>query len=248
MNKLPKFPISDKDLALNATIYHGAKQTLSAAYPKGFVYDQMQFNPHLASYEIDPNFCTGCAVANAVQGLLESVGINATGDYAKRLYEIAMRDHFGEAHDKRGGGIRIGPVLDAVEDVFGSLLKQHGVQIHARRIRLYQSRWWIANKSPVIAAVRWTEGMAYPAPAKVTGFWAKIREFFRGPRWMSGGGAYMGNHAVCLTGLREKRGAYVVENSYGLGWGMKGRALMEFSQLPSESELWGLELLEAAEA
>jgi hypothetical protein len=247
MTKLPITPTDPETVDRDALAFNGLHHNINRSYPTGEVYDQMAFDGFMGSYELDPNFCVGCAVANAAQGMLRSAGIDATGNYGQRLYEVAMRRHYGDDHGDAKGGLKIEPVIDSIPDVFGTLLDRAGVQIEARRITRPIAKWWIATRSPVIAGVKWREGMAYPAPKKVRGFWATLREFFRGRRYMRNEGKNLGFHAVALVGLRSKYGAYDVENSYGLGWGIKGKALLPYNDLDPKSELWGLELIQKPE-
>jgi hypothetical protein len=235
------YPMTDTQLDNRAMQAYGA---INKSYPKGYVYDQLAFNTWLGSYELDPNFCVGCAVANAVQGLLLSVGIPAHGDYGKLLYETAKLNQVLKANVS---SIRIEPVIECLPEIFGPVLEGRGVQIVPKRIKGRHVRRWIADQSPVVCGMAWTEGMAYPAPRVVSGWWRKVREFFRGARMMSNTGRRLGFHCVCLIGLRDSRKAYDVENSYGLGWGNKGKALLPYHDLPDAAELWGFELLKLEE-
>lgn len=187
------------------------------------VYDQIDTRRRII---VDPNFCVGCAVANCYQGVT-----GALGEYAIKLYEGAKRKHADHADEK--GGINVPDVADEATEQFG------GGWIWLDDFEDILD--WLVIKSPIVAGFPWTMGMHHPV-----GRGGFFRRLF-GPRWMDPQGTAMYYHSVAIMATSPKDdGFVVVENSYGLHWGVKGTARISWDDLKAliESEkaaFWGFD-------
>ncbi len=186
----------------------GREFTFAGRWPKLNVYDQTDQQKKIV---IDPNICSGCAVANAYQAMTSKVG-----DYAASLYEGAKRVR--PNHKEEGGGITLHEVCEYACDRYGG-------EYH--RLRTVQEILaWVAVVGPVAAGFKWRSGCEYP---RGRGNW--FQRIF-GARWSVRKGPIMGNHAVCILGASSRDGGYVViENSRGLGYGNKGTSRMPLKDL-----------------
>ena len=190
-------------------ISQGQESTFTGRWPKMNVYDQ---NDQSRKIIIDPNICSGCAVANVYQSMTGQVG-----DYARYLYEGAKQRR--ENHKEETGGISLHEVCEYATEKFG------GDYYRLSDIREVLS--WILVVGPVAIGFDWRSGMEYP---RHRGRW--WNRFF-GARWATRTGPVMGKHAVCLLGLGgPPDDRYVVlENSRGMAYGNKGTSRMSVDVL-----------------
>lgn len=194
-----------------------------AGWQKVNVYDQTDIRRKII---LDSGFCVGCAVANAYQGVTGELG-----EYAQSLYETAKRMREGHLSEK--GGVTIPEVADVATIRFG------GGWLWLPSFE--DALDWLSVKSPLVASFPWTMGMHHPVGR---GGWFK-RHF--GPRWMNPAGPRLSYHATAIMATSPKAGGYVVvENSYGLQWGVKGTARLSWDDLKALIDakkvgLWGFD-------
>lgn len=190
-------------------ISQGQESTFVGRWPKMNVYDQ---NDQFRKIVIDPNTCTGCAVANVYQSMTGQIG-----DYARFLYEGAK--HRRKNHKEEKGGIALHEVCEYATDKFG------GDYHKLSTVRELLS--WLLVVGPVAIGFDWRSGMEYPRHRG--GWW---NSFF-GAKWSTRTGPVMGKHAVCIMGIGgPPDDRYVViENSRGRTFGNIGTARMSMDDL-----------------
>lgn len=73
----------------------------------------------------------------------------------------------------------------------------------------------LVNIGPIVIGVNWYEGMDTPR---------HVHD--REAPWITASGAVRGGHCVAVIGYLKYRNAVKIINSWGEGWGLKGRALL----------------------
>ena len=56
----------------------------------------------------------------------------------------------------------------------------------------------------------------------------------------------VGGHAVCCVGYDDSKQLFIVRNSWGTGWGLKGYFMMPYTYLSSSNladDFWTIQLL-----
>ena len=168
----------------------------------------------------DPNWCTGAAWANLIEGV---TGQLVSG---RKIYEDT-RETFASDEDKPGASLHeSGHIL---------LRNMHALDgpnetdlVHLRTFRSVMA--WLMTRGPVVFGCRWHTGMLYPRSQRCA-------------TWMEYAGPAMSPHAACIIGSSHKRRGFLrIENSLGLGWGSKGLSWMPHKHF---AKLFGLHRVEA---
>lgn len=186
-------------------------------WPKLNVYNQSeQTDPTAAQHNIDPDWCVGCAVANAYQAVTRKVG-----QFARLLYERTKRLS-DDPEDALWGGSKITPVARTAVGMWG------GDYYHLKT--LSEALSWIMVTGPIVIGMKWTQDMEFTTGRGPRWSW---RRWF-GPRWMANRGDTFGYHCVAAIATSSADGGFIIiENSRGLNWGNKGTARLSWKDLNS---------------
>jgi hypothetical protein len=202
-------------------------KAFTGRYPSIFRYNQMAFNPSLGAYKyIDNNICSGCATATACQSLLAVNGYNSIGDYAQGIYERAKK--VANTTDKTG--LKLTPAIKEALRTFNEDLEDHALDYNKLNNESKAVRDHLLNVGTVVVGLRWMEGMMYPSPMipSTTPWYKKIWYYLRSPRYATNQGAKTGYHAVAVIGVDDKKQSFVLQNSYGTGYGNKGCVYIKY--------------------
>ncbi len=202
-------------------------KAFTGRYPSIFRYNQMAFNPSLGAYKyIDNNICSGCATATACQSLLAVNGYNSIGDYAQGIYERAKK--VANTTDKTG--LKLTPAIKEALRTFNEDLEDHALDYNKLNNESKAVRDHLLNVGTVVVGLRWMEGMMYPSPMipSTTPWYKKVWYYLRSPRYATNQGAKTGYHAVAVIGVDDKKQSFVLQNSYGTGYGNKGCVYIKY--------------------
>lgn len=96
------------------------------------------------------------------------------------------------------------------------VLKNIGrIEAYAFAFSIAEINWWLMNRGSVIAGTIWTEGMFKPDAENM----------------IHVTGSVQGGHAYLLIGIKIVNGVpcYVIQNSWGDAWGVKGQAYISIA-------------------
>ena len=196
-------------------------------YPTSFRYNQMETSTALMGYRyIDQGICVGCSTASACQSLISVNGYNGVGEYAVGIYERAKK---GTANEDKTG-LMVGRGAKEAVRTFNEELEDHKLSTIKLVNDAASIREHLLNKGTVVAGFRWTEGMAYPAPLipPNTPWYRRLWYHLRAPRFATNSGNKIGLHAIAVMGIDDGKKAFILQNSYGLGYGNKGLVYVTF--------------------
>tara|TARA_R110000796_G_scaffold48911_1_gene117076 strand:+ start:60566 stop:61231 length:666 start_codon:yes stop_codon:yes gene_type:complete len=196
-------------------------------YSTKYRYNQMGLSNETGHFKyLDVNICAGCAVATACQSLLEARGYNAIGEYALGIYERAKE----EIGSKKTTGLRIYPAVVEAINTFNE--EQRDIELTLTKLSPNSKsvRDHLLNNGTAVAGFRWYEGMMYPTPIipPNTPWYRRLWYHLRAPRYAMVVGANEGYHAVAVMGVDDNKQAFVIQNSYGTGYGNKGNVYMTY--------------------
>jgi hypothetical protein len=212
-------------------------------YPTKYRYNQMGLSKETGYFKyVDVNICAGCAVASACQSLLDVRGYNAIGDYALGIYERAKK-----AIGSQRTGLRIYPAV--TEAIYTFNEEKRYIDITATKLapRSKSLRDHLLNNGTAVAGFRWYEGMMYPTPIipPNTPWYRRIWYHLRAPRYASASGDIAGYHAAAVMGVDDHKQAFVIQNSYGLGYGNKGNVYMKYDDFDASCvQAYGFDTVE----
>lgn len=122
------------------------------------------------------------------------------------IYKLAQRLDEWEGTDYDGTSVRAGAKALASLGFIGAY--HWATDVH-------EIAETILHTGPVVVGTEWTEGMSSPDAQGI------VR-----PE-----GTSLGGHAYILTGVNVERRLFRLKNSWGRGWGRRGRALISFDDM-----------------
>tara|TARA_R110000822_G_scaffold102251_1_gene228563 strand:+ start:1135 stop:1806 length:672 start_codon:yes stop_codon:yes gene_type:complete len=195
-------------------------------YPTKYRYNQMGLSKETGYFKyVDVNICAGCAVASACQSLLDVRGYNSIGEYALGIYERAKK-----IAGSKSSGLQIKPAVQEAMNTFNNEGRDIEITYDIIPPKSGSVRSHLLNHGTVVAGFRWYEGMMYPTPIipPNTSWYRRIWHHLRSPRYATAYGIREGYHAVAIMGVDDHKQAFVIQNSYGTGYGNKGNVYITY--------------------